>query len=371
VKRDKDAEITRIQAQSVVSQAEVVAASVAIQSLSEEVSTVQASLAGALAREEHALKEKQTAQEEKSAAENVIESLRTEVAAVKHDTDAEIARIQAQSVVSQAEVVAAAAAIESLSEEVSTIKASLADALAREEQALANVAEHQTHAKAVSDRLQEAQARNSELEEKAQSIQAQLKEWRKELKCPITHQLMQDPVVAADGYSYERSAFARRFNHATSSVTNSLPKNGSTIPNLVVAKLTCYLRELTSIPDDDARSEVSSISSANPQDEPSVTPEPPSSVGNQAYSKLLSQVQGRWRVHNTSTVCIVKGLTIHVTMDDGTWVESLEERDNKLWWKKNFFVDHRQTLRVQNNGVLQWQFSLLQTSTSILWHRVG
>ena len=29
-----------------------------------------------------------------------------------------------------------------------------------------------------------------------------------EYLCPITHELMRDPVIASDGYSYERSAIA-------------------------------------------------------------------------------------------------------------------------------------------------------------------
>ena len=41
--------------------------------------------------------------------------------------------------------------------------------------------------------------------------------------CPITHALMQDPVMIADGYSYERSAILRWLSeHTTSPVTGQV-----------------------------------------------------------------------------------------------------------------------------------------------------
>ncbi|XP_014240372.1 WD repeat, SAM and U-box domain-containing protein 1-like [Cimex lectularius] len=44
-----------------------------------------------------------------------------------------------------------------------------------------------------------------------------------EFLCPITHQIMQDPVVASDGFTYERSAIQSWFasGHCTSPMTNS------------------------------------------------------------------------------------------------------------------------------------------------------
>lgn len=40
--------------------------------------------------------------------------------------------------------------------------------------------------------------------------------------CPITHELMRDPVIAADGYSYEREAIQFWFDSGndTSPMTN-------------------------------------------------------------------------------------------------------------------------------------------------------
>ena len=42
-----------------------------------------------------------------------------------------------------------------------------------------------------------------------------------EVFCPITHQVMEDPVVAADGHSYERDSIVRwMHDHTTSPLTN-------------------------------------------------------------------------------------------------------------------------------------------------------
>jgi hypothetical protein len=40
--------------------------------------------------------------------------------------------------------------------------------------------------------------------------------------CPITQEVMKDPVIAADGFSYERTSIERWFEmgHTTSPVTN-------------------------------------------------------------------------------------------------------------------------------------------------------
>jgi len=64
-------------------------------------------------------------------------------------------------------------------------------------------------------------------------------------KCPITQDVMEDPVVAADGHSYEKSAFQRHLDHhheeirrrmewtgwARSPMTNVELANYNTIPN--------------------------------------------------------------------------------------------------------------------------------------------
>ena len=42
-------------------------------------------------------------------------------------------------------------------------------------------------------------------------------------KCPITQEIMRDPVMCSDGHSYERSAIERWFQHnSTSPVTNQI-----------------------------------------------------------------------------------------------------------------------------------------------------
>ncbi|CAK0819269.1 unnamed protein product, partial [Prorocentrum cordatum] len=44
--------------------------------------------------------------------------------------------------------------------------------------------------------------------------------------CPITHDVMTDPVVSADGYTYERAAISRWFRASTKS-----PVTGQTLPH--------------------------------------------------------------------------------------------------------------------------------------------
>jgi hypothetical protein len=56
-----------------------------------------------------------------------------------------------------------------------------------------------------------------------------------EFLCPITADVMQDPVVTADGFSYERSAIEEWFRkHDTSPCTNNVLFNRSLIPNLTL-----------------------------------------------------------------------------------------------------------------------------------------
>ena len=50
--------------------------------------------------------------------------------------------------------------------------------------------------------------------------------------CPITHELMRDPVIAADGHTYERVAIARWLKHHGTSPSTNLPlKHRGVIPN--------------------------------------------------------------------------------------------------------------------------------------------
>ncbi|EFJ50679.1 hypothetical protein VOLCADRAFT_48964, partial [Volvox carteri f. nagariensis] len=68
-----------------------------------------------------------------------------------------------------------------------------------------------------------------------------------ELLCPITTDLMEDPVVAADGHSYERDAIARWFagrpGRPTSPLTGAvLPHTGLT-PNYALRKIIADWRQ--------------------------------------------------------------------------------------------------------------------------------
>jgi hypothetical protein len=59
-----------------------------------------------------------------------------------------------------------------------------------------------------------------------------------ELLCPITGELFIDPVVAADGHSYERVAFARWMNERQVSPLTNLPlKSTNVVPNTALKKL--------------------------------------------------------------------------------------------------------------------------------------
>ena len=51
--------------------------------------------------------------------------------------------------------------------------------------------------------------------------------------CPITHEMMEDPVMTADGHTYERSAITNWLttNH-TSPLTNEVLKHKGLVPNI-------------------------------------------------------------------------------------------------------------------------------------------
>ena len=51
--------------------------------------------------------------------------------------------------------------------------------------------------------------------------------WGRRLTCPITHQLFADPVMASDGFLYERSAIERWFAaRRTSPLMGNVPMDG-------------------------------------------------------------------------------------------------------------------------------------------------
>ena len=57
-----------------------------------------------------------------------------------------------------------------------------------------------------------------------------------ELRCPIGYELFKDPVLAGDGFNYERAQIARWFqNHATSPKTNAVLPNKTLTPNHAAA----------------------------------------------------------------------------------------------------------------------------------------
>ena len=68
-----------------------------------------------------------------------------------------------------------------------------------------------------------------------------------ELLCPITHELMRDPVLATDGHTYERGAIENWFQrHQTSPMTNQPLTSKTVFPNHAIKSLTSreqrYLR---------------------------------------------------------------------------------------------------------------------------------
>jgi hypothetical protein len=59
-----------------------------------------------------------------------------------------------------------------------------------------------------------------------------------QLECPITQMRMTDPVMTADGHTYERTAIAAWLrNHNTSPITNRPLTNKTLVPNHMVRGL--------------------------------------------------------------------------------------------------------------------------------------
>ncbi len=59
-----------------------------------------------------------------------------------------------------------------------------------------------------------------------------------EAHCPITQELFRDPVIAADGNTYERNAIAHWLEaHDTSPMTGAILANTTLIPNLALRSL--------------------------------------------------------------------------------------------------------------------------------------
>lgn len=66
-----------------------------------------------------------------------------------------------------------------------------------------------------------------------------------EFLCPITQDLMSDPVVCADGHSYERSAIAAWLagGHATSPLTGARLPSAALTPNYALRSIIRDWRE--------------------------------------------------------------------------------------------------------------------------------
>ena len=61
------------------------------------------------------------------------------------------------------------------------------------------------------------------------------------LKCPISHEIMVDPVVAADGHTYEREALARWLSEKNSSPLTGQPMGTRMVPNHAVKSMIANL----------------------------------------------------------------------------------------------------------------------------------
>lgn len=60
---------------------------------------------------------------------------------------------------------------------------------------------------------------------------------RDEFICPITYELMRDPVVASDGHTYEKAAIEKWLKNHKISPRSGEPMDSLTIPNINIKKL--------------------------------------------------------------------------------------------------------------------------------------
>jgi len=69
------------------------------------------------------------------------------------------------------------------------------------------------------------------------------------LQCPITHEIMRDPVMATDGHTYERTAIEEWFaNNDSSPKTNNQMESKALIPNHAVKKIVAERAEKDNAP---------------------------------------------------------------------------------------------------------------------------
>ena len=68
--------------------------------------------------------------------------------------------------------------------------------------------------------------------EKVQQLSGDFARIPDEFRCPITHELMNDPVICSDGHTYERAAIERWLrSHGSSPKTNAPLPNRTVLPN--------------------------------------------------------------------------------------------------------------------------------------------
>lgn len=85
--------------------------------------------------------------------------------------------------------------------------------------------------------LEQAQVRMADLQEELVSVPD-------EFRCPITREIMEDPVICSDGHTYDRQAITRWLSsHGTSPKTNQRLANREVIPNHTLRALIAVLRE--------------------------------------------------------------------------------------------------------------------------------
>merc|ERR1712107_722260 len=89
---------------------------------------------------------------------------------------------------------------------------------------------HEEHLKMVEQARESAE----KAEQQASTLECLIAALKSHCVCPITHQLMNDPVMAADGHTYERGAIERWFTaHRTSPSTNLPLSRQEVIPNVL------------------------------------------------------------------------------------------------------------------------------------------
>lgn len=74
----------------------------------------------------------------------------------------------------------------------------------------------------------------------------------KQATCPLSHQLMKDPVIASDGHTYDRKYIMRRFNRIRKSsmishITNQKMNNKILIKDVKVEKILIVLARIYNI----------------------------------------------------------------------------------------------------------------------------